>query len=284
VPFPGGEMRWVSSQGRVVTDGDGVPERMVGIGMDITRRRAEEEALRRTEKLAATGRLAATIAHEINNPLEAVTNLVYLLQRDESIHGESREMLAMVDEHLSRINHIAKQTLGFYRERSTAEAVDVVQTMEDLLAIFKPRFGAKSLQLFREYQNVRPLQAFTGELRQVVSNLITNAIDASKKGGRIIVRIYDSSDGRPGVRIEVEDSGSGIAVRDQERIFEPFFTTKADIGTGLGLWVTRQIIEKHGGKIEFRTSTDEGHSGTCFSVFLPRAADLAVQSGAKIAS
>jgi two-component system, sporulation sensor kinase E len=280
--WPDGEVHWVSGQGRVITDEAGAPERMVGIGMDITRRRAEEEALRRTEKLAATGRLAATIAHEINNPLEAVTNLMYLINRDESIQGDTRQMLAMAEEQLSRINHIAKQTLGFYRERSTAEAVDVVQTTDELLAIFKPRLGGKHLQLIKEYETVHPVQAFTGELRQVISNLITNAIDASSFGGKIIVRVHCAHD-KPGVCVEVEDSGSGIKLRDQERIFEPFFTTKADIGTGLGLWVTRQIIEKHGGKIEFHTSTDEGRSGTCFHVFLPQTVGLAAQKGAKIA-
>jgi PAS domain S-box-containing protein len=277
-----GEVRWVSGQGRVVTDTTGAPARMVGIGMDITRRRAEEDALRRTEKLAATGRLAATIAHEINNPLEAVTNLMYLISRDESISGDSRQMLSMAEEQLSRINHIAKQTLGFYRERSTAEPVDVVQTMEDLLTIFKPRLGAKHLRVIKEYETVQPVQAFRGEMRQVISNLITNAIDASSQGGKIIVRVKGAHSD-PGVRVEVEDSGSGIKPSDQERIFEPFFTTKADIGTGLGLWVTRQIIEKHGGKIEFRTSTEEGRSGTCFSVFLPQKVKMAAQPSAKIA-
>jgi len=284
VLFPGDEIRWVSGQGRVVSEAAGAPEHMVGIAMDITRRRAEEESLRRTEKLAATGRLAATIAHEINNPLEAVTNLVYLLRRDKSIQGQNAEMLALVEEHLGRVNHIAKQTLGFYRERSTAEPVDMVQVMEDLLAIFQPRLASKNLRVIKEYASVLPLQAFTGELRQVISNLITNAIDASSKGGRIIVRVFDSSASEPGIRVEVEDAGSGIKPLDQERIFEPFFTTKADIGTGLGLWVTRQIIEKHRGKIEFRTSTEEGRSGTCFSVFLPREASQAAQSGARMAS
>jgi two-component system, sporulation sensor kinase E len=283
VVWPNGEVRWVSGQGRVVTDANAIPERMVGIAMDITRRRAEEEALRRTEKLAATGRLAATIAHEINNPLEAVTNLLYLISRDQSIHGESRKMLDMAEEQLGRINHIAKQTLGFYRERSTAEPVDVVQTIEELLAIFKPRLGGKHIQLVREYESVAPLPAFAGELRQIISNLVTNAIDASAFGGRIIVRVRDAAEDTQGVRIEVEDFGSGIQLGNQAKIFEPFFTTKNDVGTGLGLWVTKQIVEKHHGTIEFRSSTEAGRSGTCFSVVLPRSADLAAQAGARIA-
>lgn len=283
VLWPDGDVRWVSGQGRVVADANGAPIRMVGIGMDITKRRAEEEALRRTEKLAATGRLAATIAHEINNPLEAVTNLMYLINMDQSIRGESRHMLSLAEEHLKRISHIAKQTLGFYRERKTAETVDVMQTMEDLLSIFKPRLVGKQLQLVKEYENVEPVHAFSGELRQVISNLITNAIDASGHGGKIIVRVREVSNDEAGVRIDVEDYGSGIQLHDQQRIFEPFFTTKTDVGTGLGLWVSRQIMEKHGGKIEFRTSTDEGRSGTCFSVFLPRSGDRSVQASAKIA-
>jgi len=271
VVFPNGEIRWVSGHGRVIVDEQGVPVRMVGIGADATHRHHEEEALLRSEKLAAAGRLAATIAHEINNPLEAVTNLVYLIRQDRSVQRETQELLRMVDEQLARVNHIARQTLGFSHDRALPETVDVAQLFEELLLIFQSRLVSRQLHVEKEYGNVARLDAFKADLRQVLSNLLANAIDASSLGSKLILRIkreaWNHSAGM--VRLEVEDFGTGISPGNQSRIFEPFFTTKSDVGTGLGLWVSRQIVEKHGGNIEFRTSSEQGHSGTCFSVVLP---------------
>jgi PAS domain S-box-containing protein len=268
-----GKEHWVSGQGKVILGADGQPERMVGIGADIDRRRREEEALRRSEKLAAAGRLAATIAHEINNPLEAVTNLVYLMRQDGSVSAEARELLTMAEEQLARVNHIARQTLAFYRERSVPEMVDVAQTFEELLAILQSRLTAKLVMVEKQFEPVQPLHAFRGEVRQVLSNLLTNAIDASPLQSRLILRVRPgpalNGDHPSTVLMEVEDFGHGIQPEDRERIFEPFFTTKTDVGTGLGLWVSRQIVEKHGGTLCFRTCLDEGSSGTCFSVVLP---------------
>jgi PAS domain S-box-containing protein len=268
---PQGEIRWYGGHGRVLLDENGNPAGMAGLCSDITQRKIEEEALRRSEKLATAGRLAATIAHEINNPLEAVTNLIYLLRREPETKSEAREMLRLAEEQLARVNHIAKQTLGFYRDRNVPEAVDVAQTLDELMGILQSRIASKQISVLREYENACLLDGFRGELRQVFSNLLTNAIDASPSGGKLIVRVKPQrvGDRIAFVHIEVEDFGSGIQPADQERIFEPFFTTKSDIGTGLGLWVTKELVEKHGGSIGFRSNYQNENSGTCFSVVLP---------------
>lgn len=268
---PQGEIRWFGGHGRVLLDENGKAAGIAGLCSDITQHKVEEEALRRSEKLATAGRLAATIAHEINNPLEAVTNLIFLLRRDRDTRPEAREMLRLAEEQLARVNHIAKQTLGFYRDRNVPEAVDVVQTLDELLAILQSRIASKQISIVREYENACLLDGFRGELRQVFSNLLTNAIDASPSGGKLIVRVKPqrAAERIAYVHVEVEDFGSGIQPADQERIFEPFFTTKSDVGTGLGLWVTKELVEKHGGSIGFRSNCQNGSSGTCFSVILP---------------
>jgi PAS domain S-box-containing protein len=268
---PEGESRWFGGHGRVMLDENGKAAGIAGLCSDITERKLEEEALRRSEKLATAGRLAATIAHEINNPLEAVTNLIYLLRRDRDTKAEAKEMLRLAEEQLTRVNHIAKQTLGFYRDRNVPEAIDVVQTLDELLAILQARIASKQISIVREYENACLLDGFRGELRQVFSNLLTNAIDASPPGGRLIMRVKPqrTAERIAYVHIEIEDFGSGIQPADQERIFEPFFTTKSDVGTGLGLWVTKELVEKHGGSIVFRSNCQNGNSGTCFSVVLP---------------
>jgi PAS domain S-box-containing protein len=279
VVWPNGETHWICGHGKVIADEQGAPARMIGIGADVTHHHLEEEALRRSEKLATAGRLAATIAHEINNPLEAVTNLLYLMRQDPSLSRETLALLRATDEQLSRVNHIARQTLGFYRDRNTPETVDVSQVMEELLTIFQARLMGRQITVIKEYERVGAITAFRGELRQVLSNLITNAIDASAFGSQLVLRVKPETSAAayamPLVRIEVEDFGSGIRPAEMTRIFEPFFTTKSDVGTGLGLWVSKQIVEKNGGQIGFRTRCDDGQHGTCFSVVMPTTAAAA---------
>lgn len=280
VVWPNGEIHWFGGHGQVMVDERGEATGMVGICSDITHRHLEEEALRRSEKLATAGRLAATIAHEINNPLEAVTNIVYLMRRDPGLKQDTQDLLRLADEQLARVNHIAKQTLGFYQDRNVPEAVDVVHTLEGLLSILQSRINAKQIRIEREYENACLLKGFRGELRQVLSNLLTNAIDASPSGGKLIVRVRPERNGNEvaRMRLEVEDFGAGIQPCDQTRIFEPFFTTKSEIGTGLGLWVTKGLVEKNGGTISFRSDCQEGVSGTCFSVILPASMSAAQAS------
>lgn len=245
---------------------------------DISERKRTEEVLRRSEKLAALGRLAATMAHEINNPLEAVTNLLYLIEKDGSMSAKSRQHLKLADEELGRVAHIAKQTLGFYRDNTVPGQLDVSQTIDELLTLYDYRFRNREIKLQKELADSPAILASAGEFRQAFSNLLVNAIDAiSHHQGRIRVRVRASRDWadteRRGVRITVADNGCGIGPGEKVRIFEAFYTTKEEIGTGLGLWLTQAVVKKHHGRIRVRSQVQPGKSGTVFSVFWPGESD-----------
>jgi PAS domain S-box-containing protein len=240
---------------------------------NITENNKIERALRTTEKLAAAGRMAATVAHEINNPLEAVTNLVYLAKRDLEKSERVAEYLEMASRELDRVAHITRQTLGFYRDTSSPVGVKVTKTLDDLLLLYERRFESRNIKLERQYDGEIEITALGGEIRQAFSNLITNAVDAMPGGGKLVLRVSKShawNNSRvPGVRITILDTGSGIEPRHRNNIFQPFFTTKADVGTGLGLWITKSIVEKHAGAIQVRSKTGPEAHGTAFSIFLP---------------
>jgi len=231
----------------------------------LEERARTEAALIKTERLATAGRLAATIAHEINNPLEAVTNLIYLARSAPA--GEARRYLQMVEEELSRIAHITKMTLGFYRDSGAPTPVDIAELVREVLALYEAKLHAKNIHVQSDLEYPQQVFGSKGELRQVVANLVANAIDVLPPGGALTVAAADS-DGS--VQLRVSDNGHGISAENLTRIFEPFFTTKAELGTGLGLWVSRQIVEKHGGSITVESSA----AGTCFSISLPSAAQL----------
>lgn len=239
---------------------------------DITDRRAAEEALRKTEKLAAVGRLAASISHEINNPLESVTNLVFLARNAPEIAPRTREFLNIAERELGRVSQIASQTLRFYRQSSRPSQINLAEVLDAVLSVYEGRISNSQIQVRREYADGEYLIAgLDGELRQVFANLIGNAIDASPPGGRIRLRIASgrAPDGSHEMRVIVADNGSGISPELRSRIFEPFFTTKTNTGTGLGLWITREILGKHGGRIRVRSSQTPGGTGTVFMVCLP---------------
>jgi signal transduction histidine kinase len=262
--------RWMEARGQVIAS-SGTPIRMSGIAMDITARKLSEDALRTSEKLAATGRLAATIAHEVNNPLAAVTNLLYLLRKHPALDSTAQEYVTTAEAELSRVTHITRQTLGFYRESSMAVETDPVHLVEEVFGIYGRQIEDRGISIRRQYEFEGSIRAFPGELRQVVANLVCNAVEAAPPEGTIRVHIFrdDASKHGSGLRIVIADNGAGIPHDIRPRIFEPFFTTKGERGTGLGLWVTRGIIEKHGGAIRFRSSTRADAHGTCFSIFLP---------------
>ena len=240
---------------------------MIGTIQDITLRKTQESALRQSEKLAATGRLAATIAHEINNPLEAVTNLIYLVKTDPSIPPTAQQLLETADQELARVAQIAQQTLGFYRDTTRPVEVDITDLLTNVLNLFHRKLTYKHIDSKLDLQPGLRVFGLQGELRQVFSNLVVNAIDASLNG-RITIRSRARTiNGVSGVSVLVCDQGSGIAPAIRDRLFSPFFTTKLSIGTGLGLWVTRGIVEKQGGSIRFRSRTTD-HTGTIFRVFL----------------
>lgn len=242
------------------------------IARDITASRKAERALRTAERIASVGRLAATVAHEINNPLEAITNLIYLAKRADS-QSSANEYLATAEEELERIFHISKQTLGFYRETKGASTVKISTIVTSLLPVFASRTRTKNIQLSAEVKGDTELNVVPGEIRQVVANLISNSIDAVPSGGQIRIRVsavsaHDGSHTK-GVRLAVADNGKGIPREVRTRMFEPFVTSNKDVGTGLGLWISKNIVEAHGGTIRVKSSTTPGASWTVFSVFLP---------------
>ncbi len=269
----GNERRFVRASAAPVRDPSGRIIAAVATLTDITEARRTEEAMRTSEKLAATGRLAASIAHEINNPLESVTNLLFLLEHDRRLHQQARQYAALAQQELGRVSHIARQTLGFYRDTGTPVPVCVSELLENVLELYDRRLRSTGVKVTRQYETADEIHAFPGVLRQVFSNLIINAIESVGNGGRIRVHTFASTDwadpARRGVHVVIADDGTGIAADTRSRIFEPFFTTKGERGTGLGLWVSRGIVQKHGGQIRFRSSTRTGRSGTVFSVFLP---------------
>lgn len=243
---------------------------------DVTLRRQSEEALAKSEKLASAGRLAATIAHEINNPLAAVTNLLYLARSSEQLPEAIRQHLDLADTELQRVAHITKQTLGFYRDLGAPIRFDPAELLDEVLALLQTRIETRNLAVDRLYRTHLQVLGSQGEIRQVFSNVIGNGIDALHPGGHLQIKVASSPDWRSpairGVRITIADTGHGIAPENLARIFQPFFTTKNNAGTGLGLWVSRQIVDKHAGSIRVRSRTTPLPSGTVFSIFLPLAA------------
>ena len=263
-----GEVRYMSARGQCYYDAEGNPIRMIGVNIDITERKRAEDALRNSEKLAATGRLAATIAHEINNPLEAVTNFIFLARRNPDMPETAKRQLELADGELERVSHIAQQTLGFYRDPSAPVRVNIGDSVQDVLRLFERKLKYKQLTAELDVPENLEIRGLRGEVRQVLSNLLANAIDASNKQGTIRLRARNAQrNGDEFVRISVADAGHGIPPETQQNIFLPFFTTKKDVGTGLGLWVTKSMVEKHGGRILFRSARGRG---TVFVVTFPK--------------
>ncbi|MGB6384630.1 MAG: ATP-binding protein [Terriglobales bacterium] len=240
------------------------------IARDLSAEKQSEEAVRRSEKLATAGRLAASIAHEINNPLEAVVNLLYLARHDSSHAGE---YLTLAEKEVARVAQLAQQTLGFVRDASSPGSMDPAAIMDEILQLYSRKLEDRNIFVIRRYRNSSQISGYSGELRQLLANLLVNAVDAMADGGFLRVRVATShswSNGREGVRITVADNGSGIPRNNLRQIFEPFYTTKKDTGTGLGLWVSRGIVQKHGGSIRVRSRVDGRSTGTVFSIFLPQ--------------
>jgi two-component system NtrC family sensor kinase len=240
---------------------------------EIEARKRAEEALIRSEKLAFAGRMAAVIAHEINNPLSAVMDLIYLAERSEGITEPIQEYLATADAELKRIAHITRQTLGFYREMAAPTTFHVASLLDSVTDLLRAKIKSSGATVVLQCKEDLQIAAVHGELRQVLSNLLANGLDALGQEGMVTVRASDTRDplnGTERIRLTVSDNGKGIEPAALSQIFEPFFSTKGDLGNGLGLWVCKQIIEKHGGQIQVRSSTDGQHRGTAFSLCLPK--------------
>lgn len=247
-------------------------KQLVGVVLvfhDVTKDRQSQAVMRRTDKLATAARLSATVAHEINNPLEAVVNLIYIAKTAPDLPPDLVHQLTLAEHELDRVAHITRQTLGFYRESSAPETIEMPELIDSVLKIYSNKLKTKNISVALEFGLCLPIHGVPGELKQVFSNLIANAVDAVDHDGtiRITGQCVEDAAGSA-LQIVIEDDGPGIAEENVHRIFEPFFTTKQDVGTGLGLWVTKEIVDRHGGSILVRPKSDDS-GGAAFTISLP---------------
>jgi len=266
-----GKQKWVRATGRTAYDENGTPTRFDGVTQDVTALKQTREALIRSEKLALVGRMATSISHEINNPLEAVINLLYLIDQnsnDENVKAFSES----AQQELARVSHIVTHTLRFNRQPYGASREKVSNLLDSSAAIYAPRMKNLDVEIVLDYRDTELVLCFGSEIRQVFANLIGNSFDALKPGGRMLLRTRDQlhpRTGEAGVLVSIADSGSGMDPATKQRLFEPFFTTKGEKGTGLGLWVSREILGKHHATLRVRSRQTAGKSGTAFSIWLP---------------
>jgi PAS domain S-box-containing protein len=264
----GGELIDVSLTVSPVKDAEG---RVIGaskILRDISTRKRMERSLLQAEKIAATGRMAATIAHEINNPLEAVMNLLFLL-RPKITDEEGINYLTTAESELGRVSHIAKQTLGYYREHAAASLASLAEIAEHAITIYEPRCTAAGITIEKSLSSSRKVVLRRGEMMQVISNLIANAIYAIPAGGTLFISVSDTTTPADGVAMNIADNGDGIAPDVLPRVFDAFFTTRATVGTGIGLFIAKNFVEGHGGEISIESHTQPEKHGTTVRIFLP---------------
>jgi len=277
LPGRPGEQRTFNVSYSPVFAADGSVEAIAAVVLEVTHQKKAEAALIQSEKLAAVGRLASSISHEINNPLEAITNLLYLIALTEDLPESTRQYLQTAQSELSRVCQIATQTLRFHRQAVRATRVSAADLVDAVLNLYQGRLANSHIQVDARYASSTQILCFENDIRQVLNNLIANAIDAMRPGGgRLIVRAHDATDYSPdqmqprhGIRITIADTGHGMSPTVKARLFEPFYTTKDLNGTGLGLWISAGIVTRHQGKLTYRSSEHPLHRGTIFSLFLP---------------
>ena len=253
-------------------DKSGTPGAILEISRDITGRLRAEEALRNAEKLAAMGRVAGIIAHEINNPLEAILNIFHLLRDHSSLDAEAMEYARMAEHELLRVAHIVKHTLSFYRESQQPVAVSIPEVIDNVLELQARNMQLQRITLDKRYLTNATVHGFPGELRQVFMNLIMNSIQAMPQGGKLRVSVREHVDPETlvnGISVSMCDTGSGVESQHAKQLFEPFFTTKSTKGTGLGLWISKGIVQKYDGSIQFRSVQHSNGCATCFRVLIP---------------
>jgi len=250
---------------------DGSIQAITGAWLEITHLKKAESALVQSEKLAAVGRLASSISHEINNPLEAITNLLYLIALHDELPHELKIYIHMAQSELARVSQIATQTLRFHRQAVKPTLVTPGELIDAVLNLYLGRLVNSGIRVQASYSTQTRILCFENDIRQVLNNLIANAIDAMRKGGRLVARAHDAVDhtGRKGVRLTIADTGHGMPAAVRARLFEPFYTTKAMNGTGLGLWISEGIVRRHQGRLSVRSTQHPVHHGTVFSLFLP---------------
>ncbi len=266
------ELRYLDFVYQPKREPDGSVSGIIVLGVDVTDARRSEQILLQSEKLNAVGRLASSIAHEINNPLASVMNLIYLAQH-AAVDPQAKAYLVTAEVELRRVSAIASQTLQFHRQSTNPAPVMVDSLIDTTLSIYQGRITNAAISVRRRDRILQPVTCLAGEIRQVLSNLIGNAIDAMTEEHRCLyIRSQECTDwptGTPGVKVTVADTGSGISADTISSIFEPFFTTKGHKGTGLGLWITREIVDRHQGSLKVRSRRAASSSGTVFALFLP---------------
>jgi PAS domain S-box-containing protein len=259
-------------------EGDAILE----VSRDITLQLQAEEALRESEKLAAMGRVAGIIAHEINNPLAAITNLFYLLRHHPSLNEDAKHYAELAEQELQRVSHITRQTLSFYRESKQPVSVPVNELLDDVLGVQERGMQSKHIAIEKKYSSSGVVHGFPSELRQIFLNLVANAIQAMPNGGVLRLHVREATDwsaGRRCIAISVVDTGLGIRPEDAKQLFQPFFSTKSTKGTGLGLWISKGIAQKYNGRISCRSYRQHGKCTTCFQVILPALETLNLMTG-----
>lgn len=268
--LPDGTQRWVESRSMLVESAESEQPTILGFSLDVTKQVKSEQLLIRSEKLAAAGRLAASIAHEINNPLEGLINILYLAQTATSSQ-EVQKLLAMAENELARLASVARQTLSFYRDQQHPATFCLVDMLQQIVEwINRDHAGAVQFEI-HQGATLSPhpeIVGWPGEIRQAITNLLLNAIQASGGKEAVVLRLYP---GKTAHRLLIADRGTGISRENFTHIFDPFFTTRKDAGTGLGLWITRQITERHGGRICLRSQTGTARHGTVFRLTFPDA-------------
>lgn len=255
---------------------DGSVRAIAAASLEITAQKRAELALIQSEKLAAVGRLASSISHEINNPLESVTNLLYLSVTNAQLPPDVQSYLRTAQQELTRVSQIATQALRFHRQAIKPTLVGAADLMNSIVDLYRGRLYNSSIRVLEKYRSASRILSLENEVRQVLNNLIANSMDAMRHGGRLLLRTHDATDwktGRKGIRLTVADTGSGMSAEVKEKLFEAFYTTKDLNGTGLGLWISRNIVTRHQGRISFKSSTRPGRTGTVFTVFLPNRLD-----------
>jgi PAS domain S-box-containing protein len=271
ISHPGERRSWTVNYFPVI-GADGSIQAISAASLEITQQKKAETALLQSEKLAAVGRLASSISHEINNPLESVTNLMYLIAADEGLPSPAKQYIDLAQAELARVSQIVTQTLRFHRQSARPSLVTAAQLVEPVLNLYKGRLLTSHIEVALKLLGRSPVHCFESEIRQVLNNLIANAIDAMRFGGTLTIRARDAIDpatGTAGICILVADTGHGMSRATMARIFEPFFSTKDLNGTGLGLWVSTEIVQRHKGRLTVRSTQDPQRHGTVFRLFLP---------------
>lgn len=272
-----GEHRYWTVNYSPVRGPDGSVRAISAASLEITAQKKAERALVQSEKLAAVGRLASSISHEINNPLESVTNLLYLIGTHQGLPEDLKRYVELAQAELVRVVQIATQTLRFHRQVARPSQVTAEQLVRPVLNLYQGRLANSRVEVKAHFSDATQVTCLENEVRQVLSNLIGNAIDAMRAdGGSLMLRAHravDAASGARGIRIVVADTGQGMSREIKRRIFEPFFTTKEQNGNGLGLWISSEIVQRHSGRLTVRSSQDPRFHGTAFCLFLPVSKD-----------